>query len=75
VWTNEIDFDETITTVIDDDGLYEDVQLFIDDTDVYLKQWNEELDRYDIICMSPKMWLEIQRAMTTTEGMFRLELE
>jgi hypothetical protein len=75
VWTNEIDFDETVTTVLDDDGLYEDVQLFIDDTDVYLKQWNEELERYDIICMSPKMWLEVQKAMTTTEGMFRLELD
>jgi hypothetical protein len=75
MFTNEFDWDETITVVLDDEGMYEDVSIFIDGTDVYLRQWNENLERYEVISMSHTMWVEMQLAMKTSEGAFKVELE
>lgn len=73
MFQNEFDWDETITTVMDDTGVHEDVQVIIDDNEVFIRQWSENFQRYDLIIMSHKMFLELQAAMQNTEGMFRLE--
>lgn len=70
MWTNEIDYDETITTVMDDRGQYEDVHLFIDDTGVYIRQFNEKLDKYELISMTAKMFHEMITALEYPEGMY-----
>jgi hypothetical protein len=71
MFQNEFTFKETITTILDDDGQYDDVSLHIDDNDVYIRQWNEEQHAYDIIIMSHKMFLELQQALKHSEGFFR----
>lgn len=71
MWTNEIDFDESVTTVMDDKGQYEDVHLFIDDTGVYIRQYSEELEKYDLISMSSKMFHEMIAALEYPEGVYR----
>jgi hypothetical protein len=73
MWTNEFDSDETVTTVMDEDDIHEDVHVFINDNEVFLRQWCETTDRYELIHISHQMWLEVQRAMKTTEGLFRIE--
>lgn len=70
MFTNEIEFDETVTTVLDDSGTHEDVQLFIDDNEVYLRQWNEDHNRHELIVMSHKMLQEILQAMNLPEGAY-----
>jgi hypothetical protein len=75
LFQNEFEFDETITTVIDDNAIYEDIQLIIDDNEVFIRQWNETLQRYDLIMMSHKMFFELQQALKHTEGLFRTELK
>ena len=70
MWTNEIDFDESVTTVMDDKGAYEDVHLFIDDAEVYIRQYNENDNRYELICMSPKMFHEMITALNYPQGMY-----
>lgn len=70
MWTNEIDFDESITTVMDDSGKYEDVQIFIDENEVYIRQFNEATYRYELIMMSPKMFKEMITALDYPEGMY-----
>ena len=75
MFQNEFDFEETITTLIDDYAVHEDVQLIIDDNEVFIRQWNENLQRYDLITMSHKMFLELQQALQHTEGLFRTELK
>lgn len=70
MWTNEVDWDESVTTVMDDQAKYEDVQLFIDENEVYIRQFNEKLDRYELIMMSPKMFKEMVTAIDYPEGMF-----
>lgn len=74
MFQNEIEWDETITTLLDDNGVLEDVQLFIGDNDVLIRQWNEEFERYDIIAMDHKMLFELQQALHQGEGLFRIEM-
>jgi hypothetical protein len=70
MFQNEIDWDETITTILDDNAVYEDVQLLIDDNDVFIRQWNEHTQRHELIMMSHKMFLEFQQALQQSEGLF-----
>jgi hypothetical protein len=73
MFQNEFDFDETITTILDDTGVQEDVQVIMDDNEVFIRQWNENIQRYDLIVMSHKMFLELQEALNQTEGLYMLE--
>ena len=70
MFTNEIEWDETVTTVMDDTGAEEDVVLFIDDHGVFIRQYNEQLDKYDLVTMSHKMFNELIEAMKQKEGFF-----
>lgn len=70
MFTNEFEFDETIITVLDDSGLYEDVQLYLDENEVYIRQWNERRQVYDLIVMPPKMWYEVLEAMKLPQGAY-----
>jgi hypothetical protein len=75
LFQNEIDWDETITTILDDGGQYEDVQVFIDENEIFIRQWNENIQRYDLIVMNHRMFLELQEAMNYPEGMFRVDFD
>ena len=74
IFTNEFEFDETVTTLMDDDAEYEDVQVMITDEQVFIRQWDDDREKYEIICMSPKMFYELQEAMKRPAGLFRVEL-
>ena len=41
MFTNEFEFDHTVTTVLDETAGFEDVQLVIDDGGVFIRQYNE----------------------------------
>lgn len=75
MFQNEINWDESITHIIDDRAVHEDIQLIIDDNEVFVRQWNENLQRYDLIIMSHKMFFELQQALHHSEGLFRTELK
>tara|TARA_B100000767_G_scaffold199406_1_gene186357 strand:+ start:1026 stop:1262 length:237 start_codon:yes stop_codon:yes gene_type:complete len=77
MFTNEFEFDSTVTTVMDESGEYEDVQLIIGDDTVYIRQFNDDKREttYDLIAMTPKMFLEMQHALKKSEGMFRLDIK
>lgn len=70
MFTNEFEYDETIITVLDDEGVHEDVQVYLDDNEVFIRQWNERKQVYDLIVMSPKMFFEIMEAMKHPEGSY-----
>lgn len=73
MFTNEIEFSETITTILDNKGIYEDVQLFIDDNEVYIRQWNEINEEYDYVVLSLEMFTEFRVALNEGEGAFVIE--
>lgn len=70
MFTNEFEFDETVSTIMDDEGQYEDVHLIITDDNVFIRQYDEDMDKYEVIQMSPKMFEELLKALHKPEGMF-----
>jgi spermidine synthase len=71
MFTNEFEFDATVTTILDENGDHDDVQVHIDDGGVFIRQFNENTDKYDLIVMTHKMFYEFLAAMRTTEGTYR----
>ena len=59
MFTIEHDHDETVTTVLDNDGKHEDLQLIIGDKSVYIRQYNHGKKTYDLIEISPLMFQEL----------------
>lgn len=72
MFTNEFEFDATITTVMDETAEHEDVQLIISEDVVYIRQFNDEKRQttYDLIAMTPKMFKDMVTALNQTEGVF-----
>jgi len=70
MFTNEIDWDESITTVLCEIDAYEDVQMFIDENEVYIRQWNTVREDHDLIVLSPMMFTELLLALKQPEGSF-----
>jgi uncharacterized protein YihD (DUF1040 family) len=73
MFTNEIEWTESITTIMDESGQLEDFQVFIDDTGIYMRQFNETSQTYDLICLSHDMFRDFNLALDEGEGMFRVE--
>ena len=74
MFTNEFEFDETITTILDDGGEFNDVEIMIGDDAVYIRQWSDELDGWDLIGLSHKMYLEMIESRKYSEGFFKTTL-
>jgi hypothetical protein len=74
MFTNEFEFDETVTTIMDETAEYEDVQVIITDDQVFIRQWDDDREKYEIVCMSPKMFYELQEAMKRPAGLFKVIL-
>ena len=70
MFTIEHDHDETVTTVLDNDGKHEDLQLIIGDKSVYIRQYNPGKKTYDLIEISPFMFQELMKSMEYPEGSY-----
>lgn len=71
MFTNEIDFDKTIITIMDEQGHEEDVIVEIHDDVVIFRQWDEEIQ--DEICfnMTFEMLKDLKHALDLPEGFYR----
>ena len=72
MFTNEFDHDATITTILDEEGEFDDIQITIDDDRVFIRQFNDHTEKYDIILMTHRMFQEFLVAMKTTEGGYKV---
>lgn len=72
MFTNEFDFDESVTTVMDENGQLEDIKIYITEDSVFITQWDEREQQNDIITMTTQMFSELQIALNQTEGLFRV---
>ena len=72
--TIEFDMDETLITIMDDTGELEDVGALLYDDYCHLRQWNEKLNRYDVITLKPEMYFKLMKSFNLTEGTYTLEI-
>ena len=71
MFTNEFEFDATVTTVLDESGTYQEVELIIEDDTVYIRQFAEKDNQpADLIEMTPKMFYDMLEALNQTEGFY-----
>ena len=70
MYTVEMDLDEIEITVLDDTGRCEDVKVFSNDDTLYIRQFNEKRNKWDLIVMTPEMYAELMEAWQSPEGSF-----
>jgi len=75
VFTIEMDFDETAITVLDDSGKFEDVQYVLYDDYVFIRQWDEKANKFNVIAMTPEMFGEFVASLKLPEGAYKFDLE
>lgn len=73
--TVEFDMDETLITVMDETGELEDVSALLYDDYCHFRQWNEKLQRFDVITLKPEMYLKLMKSFNLPEGVYTLEIE
>jgi hypothetical protein len=71
--TVEMDHDEALVTIMDRAGQYEDVSVFFYEDICYIRQWNEKKDWFDLIVLSPEMYLQLMKAFHLPEGAYVID--
>jgi len=64
-WDSEITM-----TVLDPDGVYEDIECIIYDDVVYIRQYDFNLEQYDYMILSPKQMINFMKAFKMQEGAY-----
>jgi len=72
MFTIEMDWDETAITILDDTGEHEDLEVIMYDDIVYIRQWDEDLDRHHIVMVSPTQMLALHRAFSLPPGAYTI---
>ena len=72
MFTVEHDFDETRIHILDDSESLddEDLEVIIYDDGVCLRQFDSDLDMYNVILISHNMWDEMLCALNSSEGAY-----
>jgi len=70
MFTVEMDHDEIEITVLDDKNGFEDVKVFSYDDIVYIRQFNEQYNKWDLIQMTPDMYVELMTAYHKPSGAY-----
>jgi hypothetical protein len=72
--TVEYEFEETIVTIMDPDGRFEDLQLILrQDTFCYVRQWDESTGCFQVIQCSPQMIDLMMQSYHLQEGTYVVE--
>jgi len=72
VFTVEFESDASVIRTLDDTGEMSDVEMIIADDDVvFMRQWDEDLQKYEMLVMTYQQLLELFISIHQTEGAFR----
>lgn len=72
MFTVEFESDASVIKTLDDKGEMSDVEMIIADDDVvFIRQWDEDLQKYEMVVMKYQQLLDLFVSMHQTEGAFR----
>jgi hypothetical protein len=75
MFTVEFEPDASIITTIDESAECEDVEVILgDDALVYIRQFDHDVNAYDMVILTYQQFLDIYAALNSTEGVFKLQL-
>ena len=76
MFTVEFEHDASIVTTLDQQDAFEDVEMVLaDDGTVYIRQFDEQLEEYQMIYMSAQQWLDLITAYQSPEGAYVLQID
>jgi len=70
MFTVEEEFDESIVTILDVNGQYEDIIMYYCENGIYITQYNEQTDKDTIIELTTEMWETMIEAYNRTNGTY-----
>lgn len=71
--TVEFEGEESVITVMDDEGGLEDVQSILWDDMCFIRQWNDTKKEYDVITLTAPMYLKLMESWKLAEGTYIME--
>lgn len=72
MFTVEFESDASVIKTLDDSGEMADVEMIIADDDVvFIRQWDEDLQKYEMVVMRYQQLLDLFVSMHQTEGAFK----
>jgi hypothetical protein len=75
MFTVEYESDAEVITTLDQHDEYEDVEVILgDDGVVYMRQFEPEMESYQMLIMSSQQFLDIMAAYKSKEGSYYLEV-
>jgi|TARA_B110000908_G_scaffold147442_1_gene179153 hypothetical protein len=73
MFTVEFESDASIITSLDETGEMNDIEMIVSESDkVYIRQWDDDLDKYEMVIMTYQQLLDIISSLEQTEGMFHI---
>jgi len=69
MFTIEHEFDHSVIVVMDNDGNHDDVELILDEDNVYIRQYDDD-ESFNIVVITPFMLKEILSAYDKAEGAY-----
>lgn len=76
MFTVEFERDASVVTSIDENDKYDDVEMILaEDGTVFLRQYEDDMEQYQLICMSYQQLLDIVSSLNKTEGMFQIAIK
>ena len=76
MFTVEFEKDSSIIVSMDEKDKYEDVEMILaDDGTVFIRQFEDGLEEYQLICMSYQQLLDLVTSLQKTEGLFQIAIK
>ena len=76
MFTVEFEADASIITTLDQQDAFEDVEMVLaDDGTIYIRQFDEQLEEFQMIYMSTQQWLDLITAYQSPEGAYVLQID
>lgn len=76
MFTVEFEKDASVIRSLDEGGEMDDVEMIIaDDGTVFIRQWDDNLSKYEMLVMSYQQLLDIVTSLQQTEGLFKIEIK
>ena len=74
MYTVELEYDGSVITSMSDSDAHEDIEVLIDEKgEVFLRQFQEYKNEYEVICMSFQQLMDISTAVHSPEGMYKIQ--
>lgn len=75
-FTVEHEYDSSVIVTMDETNSYNDVEVIIGDNGgVYIRQFDDDLNQYEMVYCSFQQLLDILAAINTSEGMYFIKVK